>query len=120
MSKDDSPATRSRLDALVLTRRAGSAILQRAVAGGRLMAGCPSGQRERSVKPSAQPTLVRTQHLPPAANMPSELDRPGSGLILPCAAACGSGCPCAARCAKYVPKFGALRASSSTRHPWDG
>src|SRR6266496_2876485 len=27
-------------------------------------AGCPSGQRERSVKPSAQPTLVRTQHLP--------------------------------------------------------
>src|SRR5215475_2885339 len=28
-------------------------------------AGCPSGQRERSVKPSAQPTLVRTQHLPP-------------------------------------------------------
>src|SRR6202034_2479457 len=25
-------------------------------------AGCPSGQRERSVKPSAQPTLVRTQH----------------------------------------------------------
>ena len=30
-------------------------------------AGCPSGQRERSVKPSAQPTLVRTQHLPPPA-----------------------------------------------------
>src|SRR5215813_223279 len=32
-------------------------------------AGCPSGQRERSVKPSAQPTLVRTQHLPPPAEM---------------------------------------------------
>jgi hypothetical protein len=31
----------------------------------RRQAGCPSGQRERSVKPSAQPTLVRTQHLPP-------------------------------------------------------
>src|SRR4051812_23094837 len=29
-------------------------------------AGCPSGQRERSVKPPAQPTLVRTQHLPPS------------------------------------------------------
>src|SRR6266545_1143218 len=29
------------------------------------LAGCPSGQRERSVKPSAQPTLVRTQHPPP-------------------------------------------------------
>ncbi len=28
------------------------------------LAGCPSGQRERSVKPSASPTLVRTQHLP--------------------------------------------------------
>src|SRR5690349_4766196 len=33
-------------------------------------AGCPSGQRERSVKPSAQPTLVRTQHLPPPAKTP--------------------------------------------------
>ena len=27
-------------------------------------AGCPSGQRERSVKPSALPTLVQIQHLP--------------------------------------------------------
>src|SRR5437899_5195447 len=27
--------------------------------------GCPSGQRERSVKPSAQPTKVRILHLPP-------------------------------------------------------
>src|SRR6266568_8641101 len=67
MSNDDSAATRSRLDALLLTGRAGSAILQRAVLSGRLTAGCPSGQRERSVKPSAQPTLVRTQHLPPPA-----------------------------------------------------
>jgi hypothetical protein len=39
--------------------------LSRAVAAA--TAGCPSGQRERSVKPSAQPTLVRTQHLPPPA-----------------------------------------------------
>jgi Amidohydrolase family len=31
------------------------------------LAGCPSGQRERSVKPSAMPTLVRIQHLPPPA-----------------------------------------------------
>src|SRR5215470_17629076 len=30
-------------------------------------AGCPSGQRERSVKPSAQPTQVRTLDLPPPA-----------------------------------------------------
>src|SRR5207253_1749038 len=35
------------------------------VTDGRLTAGCPSGQRERSVKPPAQPTLVRTQHPPP-------------------------------------------------------
>ena len=39
-------------------------------------AGCPSGQRERSVKPSAQPTLVRTQHLPPLAEKPSDWDNP--------------------------------------------
>src|ERR1022692_2204100 len=65
MSKEDSAATGSRLDARVLTHRVGSAIVQRAVFSGRRTAGCPSGQRERSVKPSAQPTLVRTQHLPP-------------------------------------------------------
>src|ERR1700678_1661856 len=42
-----------------------SAILLSATAAvRRCTAGCPSGQRERSVKPSAQPTLVRTQHLP--------------------------------------------------------
>src|SRR5215469_12032956 len=33
----------------------------------RRKAGCPSGQRERSVKPSAQPTQVRTLDLPPPA-----------------------------------------------------
>ena len=41
-----------------------SAILHCAVLG-RHQAGCPSGQRERSVKPSASPTLVRIQDLPP-------------------------------------------------------
>src|SRR5260370_27164099 len=66
MSNEDSDATGSRLDARVLTHLEGSAILHPAVLDGRLTAGCPSGQRERSVKPSAQPTLVRTQHLPPA------------------------------------------------------
>src|SRR5258708_22139269 len=66
MSNEDSDATGSRLDARVLTHLEGSAILHAAVLDGRLTAGCPSGQRERSVKPSAQPTLVRTQHLPPA------------------------------------------------------
>ena len=42
-------------------------LLSAAAAVRRCTAGCPSGQRERSVKPSAQPTLVRTQHLPPPA-----------------------------------------------------
>src|SRR5581483_8588620 len=41
-----------------------TAILTVALITVRRKAGCPSGQRERSVKPSAQPTLVRTQHPP--------------------------------------------------------
>jgi len=40
--------------------------------------------------------------------MPSELRKLGSGLTLTYAAACGSECLYAARCAKYVPKFGGL------------
>src|SRR5450755_62694 len=43
----------------------------------RRQAGCPSGQRERSVKPSAKPTLVRTQHLPPPAETALGLGIPG-------------------------------------------
>src|SRR6266508_6618742 len=31
------------------------------------LAGCPSGQRERSVKPSAMPTVVRIHYPPPPA-----------------------------------------------------
>ena len=34
------------------------------------MAGCPSGQREQTVNLPAQPTLVRTQHLPPIRKWP--------------------------------------------------
>lgn len=41
-----------------------SAILLPVAAPSDDTAGCPSGQRERSVKPSAQPTQVRTLHLP--------------------------------------------------------
>src|SRR6266567_9285985 len=85
MSKDDSAATRTRLDALVLTPRAGSAILQPAVLSGRFTAGCPSGQRERSVKPSAQPTLVRTQHLPLPREIAPDLPVRGLGPSASCA-----------------------------------
>lgn len=33
------------------------------------MAGCPSGQTERSVKPSASPSQVRILDLPPPTNL---------------------------------------------------
>ena len=53
-----------------------SAILHCAVRCGGFLAGCPSGQRERSVKPSAKPTQVRTLDLPPPAKTHPELGRP--------------------------------------------
>src|SRR5450432_3567296 len=110
MSKDDSDATGPRLDGGNLTCTAGapdSPIASRLVRpiGDRLPraaaergfrypslcrlarrheAGCPSGQRERSVKPSAKPTLVRTQHLPLPAETARELGLPGlAGLLAP-------------------------------------
>jgi hypothetical protein len=59
------------------------------------MAGCPSGQRERSVKPSAQPTLVRTQHLPPPAKTARTLRKRGPAgrfvLVASCLRACHDG-----------------------------
>ncbi len=64
---------------------------------------------ESSVKPSAQPALVRTQHLSPPAEMAPDQRIRGQGLILSCAAVwdrrhatgdmrpettvCGSPCP---------------------------
>src|SRR5690348_10994440 len=58
-------------------------------------AGCPSGQRERSVKPSAQPTLVRTQHLPPPAKTAPWLRKRGPAgrflLVTMCISACHYG-----------------------------
>src|SRR6266540_4629349 len=38
------------------------------------LAGCPSGQRERSVKPSAMPTVVRI-HYPPPPRRPRRFRR---------------------------------------------
>ena len=61
----------------------------------RRTAGCPSGQRERSVKPSAQPTLVRTQHLPPPAKTARWLRKRGPAgrflLVTPCIRVCHCG-----------------------------
>jgi hypothetical protein len=52
------------------------------------MAGCPSGQRERSVKPSAKPSLVRTQHLPHPGETARSLRKRGPAgrflLVTPC------------------------------------
>jgi hypothetical protein len=65
-----------------------SAIFLSAAVLRRRQAGCPSGQRERSVKPSAQPTLVRTQHLPHPAIMPASWIFLASGLFRLCAGVC--------------------------------
>src|ERR1039457_5328868 len=63
--------------------------------------------RSRSVKPSAKPTLVRTQHLPPPAETAPGLRICGRGLILPSAVMCGRGQAYAGACAQYVPKIAA-------------
>jgi len=53
------------------------------------------GEEERSVKPSAQPTLVRTQHLPPPAKTAPWLRKRGPAgrflLVTPCSSACHCG-----------------------------
>ncbi len=61
------------------------------------MAGCPSGQREQTVNLPAQPTLVRTQHLPPNAQSECGLGvRVGSS---PCQSSAGVAGAEAASCA---------------------
>src|SRR5215471_3219947 len=65
-------------------------------------AGCPSGQRERSVKPSAQPTQVRTLDLPPPAKTAPDQRIRGPGLILFCAVARGCERRCASGCVLSV------------------
>ena len=52
-------------------------------------AGCPSGQRERSVKPSAQPTQVQVLHLPHQQKQPSHQRKRGAGAVLVCPAVSG-------------------------------
>ena len=52
-------------------------------------------RQERTVKPSAQPTLVRTQHLPPPAEMAPWLRKRGPAgrflLVAPCIRVCHRG-----------------------------
>jgi hypothetical protein len=57
-----------------------------------------SGQRERSVKPSAQPTLVRTQHLPPPAETAPWLRKRARGAVFVLVTSRIRVCHCASRC----------------------
>jgi hypothetical protein len=50
----------------------------------------------RSVKPSAKPTLVRTQHLPPPAKIARELGFPGLAGLLVAVPPCFMVCRCVA------------------------
>src|SRR5579864_9109052 len=102
MSKEDScAATTSRLDGPATGRQTVPGLTAFGLTACRVLgypslcrprrrhtAGCPSGQRERSVKPSAQPTLVRTQHLPHPAKTPRWLRKRGPVgrflLVTPC------------------------------------
>src|SRR5215471_15980103 len=65
-------------------------------------AGCPSGQRERSVKPSAQPTQVRTLDLPPPAKMAPDQPVCRSGVVPSYAVGCGRERRCAGGCVLSV------------------
>ncbi len=82
----------SRLKRIRLTVRSGLGLSFSVPLALRQTAGCPSGQRERSVKPSAQPTLVRTQHLPPPAKTARSLRKRGPAgrflLVPPCVIVC--------------------------------
>ena len=69
-------------------------------------AGCPSGQRERSVKPSAQPSMVRIHHLPHQPKPAPDQEKRGQGLVSSYAVVRGSGWPYAAGCGKYAAKLG--------------
>jgi hypothetical protein len=51
-------------------------------------AGIPMGGDGLAVKPSAQPTLVRTQHLPPPALMARELGMPSPHGPSCCVSSC--------------------------------
>src|SRR6266571_1624466 len=61
----------------------------------------------RPVKPSAQPTLVRTQHLPPPRETAPDQHVCQSGLCAPYAAGCGRERQCAASCVLSVSQASA-------------
>ena len=64
----------------------------------RWSAACSSFEGERSVKPSAQPTLVRTQHLPPPAETAPWLRKRARGAVFVLVTSRIRVCHCASRC----------------------
>ena len=64
----------------------------------RWSAACTSSGGERSVKPSAQPTLVRTQHLPPPAETAPWLRKRARGAVFVLVTSRIRVCHCASRC----------------------
>lgn len=67
--------------------RCASALSSQLAAARQHPAGCPSGQRERSVKPSAMPTLVRTQYLPQHYKRPLTCANRSGAVVVRCPAA---------------------------------
>jgi hypothetical protein len=85
------------------------------------------GGRVPPVKPSTQPTLVRTQHLPPPAKTAPELRssrRWGRLLVVPpCCIACRRGAPCRSGCGHMADRSGPgkrLRAPPVLGAGWPG
>ena len=79
--------------------------LRRLVRAGGLPCGHPlvaSGRNRRSVKPSAQPTLVRTQHLPPPAKTARWLRKRSSAGRFLLVTACIKVCHASGRCVAVV------------------
>ena len=81
-----------------------------------LVSGVCLGEERRAVKPSAQPTLVRTQHLPPPAKTARSLRKRGPAgrflLVTPCISVCHRG---SMRSSGYVHIVYSVRAERAVR-----
>ena len=74
---------------------AGTNIIERCLCRSEGMWRC---RQERAVKPSAQPTLVRTQHLPPPAETAPWLRKRARGAVLLLVTLCLMACHCGLMC----------------------
>jgi len=87
----------------------------------RWSAACGLSEGERSVKPSAKPSLVRTQHLPPPAETARALHICGVAgrflLVPPCFMMCGRSAPCKGSYGRMADGTGAEPAVRVTACP---